>query len=80
MHDPKPGTGSFGTLGFSTSQNDAKNVLEMKNIHNNEIQSKSTRIISNPILESYAELKAWTNATDSSLGQIKVCNYSKYTN
>ena len=60
--------------------NDAKNVLEMKNIHHNEIQSQSTRIISNPILESYAELKAWTNATDSSLGQIKVCNYSKYTN
>ena len=58
--------------------NDDKNVLEMKNTHNNEIQAKSTRIISNPILESYAELKAWTNATDSSLGQIKVCNYSKY--
>jgi hypothetical protein len=58
--------------------NDAKNILQMKNTRNNESQVKCTRIISNPILESYAELKAWTNATDSSLGQIKVCNCSIY--
>merc|ERR1712241_2802 len=51
--------------------NDAKEVRQIESTRNIENHVKSPRIISNPILESYAELKAWTNATESNFRYMK---------
>ena len=74
-NDPSNGWSSqlfIGQDGLKHRKYDVE-TLEM-GILNEEIQSKVPQIVSNSILDSYAELKAWTTATNTSVCETKV-NY-----